>query len=67
MLVVLREGKEATAQEIIEFLKPKVAKLWLPNDVLFEKEFPIGPTGKILKRKIKEKLVNDNYKFPDDK
>src|SRR3954471_12675018 len=52
--VVLKEGAEASADEIRAFVKERVAaykyprRIWFPEDGL-----PKGPTGKILKREIK--------------
>src|SRR4051794_10471663 len=52
--VVLKEGADATADEIRAYVKERVAaykyprKIWFPEDGL-----PKGPTGKILKREIK--------------
>ncbi len=52
--VSLREGVEASKAEIIEYLKPKVARYKVPREIVFVKEFPRTPTGKILKRQLKE-------------
>ena len=65
LLVKLKESQQAEKQEILEFLKDKVAKWWMPNDVQFVNDMPIGPTGKILKKDLREKYKD--YKFPDDK
>src|SRR4051812_3191191 len=52
--VVLKEGAEASADDIRAFVKERVAaykyprRIWFPEDGL-----PKGPTGKILKREIK--------------
>jgi fatty-acyl-CoA synthase len=36
-----------TKQSVLEFLEDQVAKLWLPDDVVFVDALPIGPTGKV--------------------
>jgi long-chain acyl-CoA synthetase len=51
--VVLREGAEASPQELREFVKEQVAAYKYPRRVWVVDELPKGPTGKILKREIK--------------
>ena len=38
--VVVKPGEELTKDEVLEFLAPKVAKWWLPDDVVFIDEVP---------------------------
>jgi fatty-acyl-CoA synthase len=40
--------------EMIEFLRPKVAKWWLPDDVVYVDEIPHTATGKIQKNALRE-------------
>jgi fatty-acyl-CoA synthase len=66
LLVVKRvDGGAATGQELLDFLKDKVAKWWLPDDVLFVDEIPLTATGKISKLTLREQLRD--YRLPDDK
>ena len=51
-LVVLRPGKDATAEEIRAFVKERMAPYKYPRLVKFVKELPKSVTGKILKRAI---------------
>ena len=51
-LVGLKEGAEATEDEIRDFVKDKIAAYKFPRIVRFG-VLPKGPTGKILKREIK--------------
>jgi long-chain acyl-CoA synthetase len=51
-LVTLKEGAEATADEIRDFVSSKIAVYKYPRIVRFG-ALPKGPTGKILKREIK--------------
>src|SRR3954463_10728094 len=51
--VVLKEGAEASADEIRAYVKERVAAYKYPRKVWFPDELPKGPTGKILKREIK--------------
>ena len=53
-LVVLKEGMEASEEEIIGFCKDNLASYKKPQSVEFRKALPKNPTGKILKRVIRE-------------
>jgi long-chain acyl-CoA synthetase len=50
--VVLRDGAEASSEEIAAFVKERLAAYKYPRRVWFLNELPKGPTGKILKREI---------------
>ncbi len=50
--VVLREGIEATEEEVIEFCKARLADYKCPKTIRFVKDIPKGPTGKLLKREL---------------
>ena len=50
--VVLKEGEDADADAIREYVKGEVAAYKYPRHVWFMDELPKGPTGKILKREI---------------
>jgi acyl-CoA synthetase (AMP-forming)/AMP-acid ligase II len=54
-VVVLREGKGATEAEIIEYCNEKLAGYKRPRSVDFVNELPRLPSGKLLKRELKEK------------
>ncbi len=54
--VVLREGSEATEEEVIDFCKARLADYKCPKTIRFVKDIPKGPTGKLLKREL-SKLV----------
>jgi fatty-acyl-CoA synthase len=49
----------------MDFLKDKVAKWWLPDDVAFVAELPHTATGKLLKTKLREMF--SNYRFPQSR
>ena len=50
--IALKEGAEATPEELRDFAKQRVAAYKYPRKVWFVDELPKGPTGKILKREI---------------
>ncbi|HEY1838339.1 MAG TPA: long-chain-fatty-acid--CoA ligase [Rhizomicrobium sp.] len=49
LIVMLKKDKRANREEILKFLDGKIAKWWMPDDVLFVDELPHGPTGKVQK------------------
>jgi fatty-acyl-CoA synthase len=53
-VVALRPGSEATADELIEFCRERMAAFKVPKRVDFAKSLPKGGTGKILKRELRE-------------
>ncbi len=60
--VVLREGETATKEEIIDFLTPRVAKWWLPDDVAFVAEIPKTSVGKFSKKDLRTQF--QDYSLP---
>ncbi|MFI4980705.1 MAG: long-chain-fatty-acid--CoA ligase [Nevskiales bacterium] len=57
LLVHRKEGAAVTKQEILGFLSDKVAKWWLPDDVVFVDELPHTATGKVLKTKLRQEYA----------
>ncbi|HXA29615.1 MAG TPA: AMP-binding protein [Candidatus Angelobacter sp.] len=53
-IVVLRPGTTATEQDIVEFCRPRLAGFKRPTSVDFVDAIPRNPTGKILKRELRE-------------
>jgi acyl-CoA synthetase (AMP-forming)/AMP-acid ligase II len=53
-VVVLKEGQTATADEIIAFARSRIAGYKTPRSVDFIKVLPRNPSGKILKRELRE-------------
>lgn len=62
LIVQPTPGVEPDAESIREYLAGKVPKLWVPDDVVFVEEMPIGATGKILKTKLRDMF--QDYTFP---
>jgi fatty-acyl-CoA synthase len=62
LIVVLKPHKSATKDEIIAFLADKMAKWWIPDDILFVKEIPHTATGKIQKTTLRE--LYGRHKLP---
>ena len=49
LIVQLKPGATATKEEVLNFLNGKIAKWWMPDDVAFVDNIPLGATGKINK------------------
>jgi len=55
LIVVQKADSQLSKQSVREFLQDKVAKWWLPDDVIFVDEIPHTSTGKILKTTLRER------------
>jgi 2-aminobenzoate-CoA ligase len=53
--VVLKPGQSATSDQLIEYCRNKIAKYKLPREVVFVNELPRTPTGKLLRRVLRQK------------
>ncbi len=62
LLLVKRPGLEVTREEMLQFFEGKIAKFWIPDDVLFIDALPMGATGKIQKNKLREQFKE--YRLP---
>jgi long-chain acyl-CoA synthetase len=51
--VVLKEGETATAEEMMEFCKGKLATYKLPTEVEFRADLPKTNVGKILRKALR--------------
>ncbi|MFC1983268.1 class I adenylate-forming enzyme family protein [Chloroflexota bacterium] len=54
-VVVLKEGKTATPEELMEHCRARLASYKRPRSVVFCDELPRNQMGKILKRELREK------------
>jgi len=52
--VVLKPGQSLTAEELIEYCRGKIATYKLPREVAFVNELPRTPTGKLLRRILRQ-------------
>ncbi|MCV0413324.1 MAG: long-chain-fatty-acid--CoA ligase [Brevundimonas sp.] len=62
LLLKLKEGETLDKQEHLDFLQGKIAKWWMPDDVVALDEIPLGATGKIDKKLLRERLKD--YRLP---
>jgi 3-(methylthio)propionyl---CoA ligase len=62
LLVIKRPGQDVTREELLAFFEGKIAKFWMPDDVLFIDALPMGATGKVQKNKLREQFKE--HKLP---
>ena len=54
--VVLRDGAQTDVQDLVEHLRPRVAKWWLPDEFAFIEEVPKTSVGKFDKKVLRGRL-----------
>jgi fatty-acyl-CoA synthase len=62
LVVVCKPGAQVTRDELLGFYEGRVAKWQTPDDIAFVDSIPMGPTGKMLKNKLREQFKA--YKLP---
>jgi fatty-acyl-CoA synthase len=58
LLLVLKPEMSLGKQEVKDFLSERVAKWWIPDEVLFVNSLPVGGTGKVQKNELRNKYGN---------
>jgi fatty-acyl-CoA synthase len=62
LIVVRKEGRNPSKSDILGFMEGKIAKWWMPDDVVFVDAIPHTATGKILKTELREQMKE--YRLP---
>jgi 3-(methylthio)propionyl---CoA ligase len=63
LLIVIRaEGKDIGREEMLAWFDGKIAKWWMPDDVVFVEEMPYTATGKIKKTDLRQRFAD--YRLP---
>ncbi|AMN41053.1 fatty-acid--CoA ligase [Rhodoplanes sp. Z2-YC6860] len=62
LVIVLKKDQQASKDDILGFMKDKIAKWWMPDDVAFVQEIPHTATGKIQKTVLREQFKD--YRLP---
>lgn len=57
-VVALKEGAQATAEDIIQFCEGRLASYKKPKSVRFVDELPRNPSGKILKVELRSQYAS---------
>ena len=60
--VVLADDESATAEELIEYLRPQLASFWLPDAIEFIDEVPKTSVGKFSKKDLRSRFAD--YRLP---
>ncbi|KJC46504.1 fatty-acid--CoA ligase [Bradyrhizobium sp. LTSP857] len=63
LIVQLKQGQQATRDDILKYMDGKIAKWWMPDDVAFVDGIPHTATGKILKTALRDQFKE--YRFPN--
>jgi fatty-acyl-CoA synthase len=56
LLVKLKDGEGATPEEFLAFLEGKIARWWMPDVVMFVDDIPLGVTGKVDKKLLRQRF-----------
>ena len=62
LVIVLKKGESAGKDDILGFMQGKIAKWWMPDDVVFVDEIPHTATGKIQKITLRQQFKD--YRLP---
>ncbi len=63
LVLVRKEGQDVSREQMLDFLRGKLAKWWLPDDVVFVDSLPHTATGKLSKLTLRQQLRD--YRWPD--
>jgi fatty-acyl-CoA synthase len=63
LVVVKKSNQDVTKEELLGFFEGKVAKWWVPDDVVFVESIPLTATGKMSKLTLREQFKD--YRFPE--
>jgi fatty-acyl-CoA synthase len=62
LIVVPKEGREPAREDLLDFIRPHVARWWMPDDVVVVDAIPHTATGKILKTALRDQFRD--YRLP---
>jgi acyl-CoA synthetase (AMP-forming)/AMP-acid ligase II len=58
LIVVRAKEADVTKDQILAYLDGKIAKWWMPDDVVFVEEIPHTATGKISKLELRKRFAD---------
>ena len=58
LFLVKNEDASVSKEDVYQYLESKVAKWWLPDDIIFVEELPHTATGKLQKRTLRDEYQN---------
>ena len=56
VVAVKKKGEEVSREEILKFYEGKIAKWWMPDDVVFVTDLPHTATGKLSKLTLRQRM-----------
>ena len=59
LFVKVKAGQSVGSDEILHFLSTQMAKWWVPDQIVFVDDIPLGPTGKIDKKAMRQRFDRD--------
>jgi len=62
VVAVKKAGQEVSREDLLKFYEGKIAKWWMPDDVVFVTELPHTATGKLSKLTLRQQMKD--YKLP---
>jgi 3-(methylthio)propionyl---CoA ligase len=62
LVIVMKKGEDAAKEDILGFMRGKIANWWMPDDVVFVDEIPHTATGKIQKVMLRDRFKD--YELP---
>ncbi len=62
LIIVPKTGEKVTREDLLAYLQGKIARWWMPDDVVFVEAIPHTATGKIQKTTLRETFKN--YRLP---
>jgi acyl-CoA synthetase (AMP-forming)/AMP-acid ligase II len=60
-VIVGRAGCELDAAELARFAEERVGRSKVPREYAFTQELPLGPSGKVLKRTLRQWLLEGRF------
>jgi len=61
LIVVPRPGETPTRDELLKWIGGRVAKWWIPDDVVFVEKIPLTATGKISKVELRQQFKDFRF------
>jgi fatty-acyl-CoA synthase len=62
LIVIPKADRQISKNDLLKFMEGKIAKWWMPDDVVFVKEIPHTATGKIQKTTLRDQFRD--YRLP---
>jgi fatty-acyl-CoA synthase len=63
LICIRKKGRYPKEEDILDFMRDKVVKWWMPDAAAFVDEIPHTATGKIQKIELRKQFAD--YRFPD--